>query len=236
VVVVRYVGHLFPNFIANFVVLNGSHLKDRSRLAGRTWAAVAPLRLGCYVTGVVLALLTISGCHSDMYDQPRYEPAEKTEFFDDQRTMRPVVANTIARGQLREDDAYFTGKVSDAFVSELPAQVKLSETLLARGQERFNIYCSNCHDRVGTGNGMIVQRGFPRPPTYHSDRLRGMPVGYFFEVMTHGYGTMYPFNNQVSVADRWAIAAYIRALQLSQHATLDEISSSERTELEGAKQ
>jgi mono/diheme cytochrome c family protein len=141
-----------------------------------------------------------------------------------------LVANTVARGQLREDEHLFTGKVGGQLATEFPTPVT-AETM-ARGQERFDVFCSPCHGRTGDGNGMIVQRGFRRPPSYYEERLRNAPVGYLFEVMTNGFGAMQDYSAQVPVADRWAIAAYVRALQLSRSGTLNEVPADVREELD----
>ena len=167
--------------------------------------------------GVMVAV----GCHDDMYNQPRYEPLEPSSFFADGRSSRPLVPGTISRDALASDSVLATGRENGELVTELPVEV--TETLIRRGQERFNIYCSVCHGRTGEGNGMIVQRGFTKPPTYHSARLRGVPIGHFFDVATHGFGRMPAYAAQVPVEDRWAIAAYIRALQLSQYAEVTEL-------------
>jgi mono/diheme cytochrome c family protein len=188
------------------------------------------LKLGSALTSALLALV---GCHSDMYDQPRYEPLERSDFFDDGRASRPLVAGTIPFGVAPTDDVLHTGREGGQLVSELP--VGLTEGLLKRGQERFNIYCSVCHGRGGDGNGMIVERGYRQPPTYHSDRLRGVPIGHFFDVMTNGFGAMPSYALQVPVEDRWAIAAYIRALQVSQHATVDDVPDELRKQLDDSK-
>jgi mono/diheme cytochrome c family protein len=167
------------------------------------------------------------GCHRDMYDQPRLEPLESSTFFDDGQASRPLVEGVVPFGAPRADDALHTGKENGELVDELP--LPLDAALLVRGQQRYNIYCANCHGRTGAGDGMIVQRGFRRPPTYHSDRMRGVPVGHFFDVMTNGFGAMPSYALQVPVQDRWAIAAYIRALQWSQYARVDDLP----TELRG---
>jgi mono/diheme cytochrome c family protein len=179
-----------------------------------------------------MALVALAGCHTDMYDQPRHEPLERSEFFADGRASRPLVAGTVARGELREDEPLYTGKRDGELVDEPPLEVDV--LLLNRGQGRFNIFCSNCHGRLGDGEGMIVRRGFTRPPTYHSDRLRGLPIGHFFDVMTNGFGRMPDYAEQISVRDRWAIAAYVRALQWSQYARLEDLDASDRQRLEGA--
>ena len=152
-----------------------------------------------------------------MHDAPRYEPLEASTFFADGRASRTLVANTVARGQLREDTHLNEGRVDGQLATTFPMPV--TPAVMARGQERFNVFCAPCHGQTGSGNGMVVQRGFRAPPSYHEERLRNAPVGYFFDVMTNGFGAMQDYAAQVPVADRWAIAAYIRALQLSQRAT-----------------
>jgi len=165
-----------------------------------------------------------------MDDQPRYEPLEASRFFADGQSARPRVEGTVARGELHEDAALYTGKAGDRLVDKLP--VALTPALLARGRERFDIFCSPCHDRVGTGRGMIVRRGYKQPPSLHVERLRQAPPGHFFDVMTNGFGVMPAYAHQVPVRDRWAIVAYIRALQRSQHATLADVPPAERQALE----
>lgn len=160
-----------------------------------------------------------------MRDQPRYEALEASDFFGDGQSARQPVAGTVARGQLQEDEPFYTGKSQGEFVLEPP--VEITRELLVRGQERFTIYCAPCHARTGLGDGMIVERGFRKPPSYHIDRLRDAPAGHFFDVMTHGFGAM-PSYRRIEPADRWAIVAYIRVLQLSQNATLDDVPASER--------
>ena len=154
-----------------------------------------------------------------MHDAPRYEPLEQSTFFPDGRSARMLVANTVARGQLHEDEHLHTGRTNGMLAAEFPMPV--TNEMMARGQERFDVFCSPCHGRTGQGNGVIVQRGFRRPPSYHEERLLNAPVGYYFDVMTNGFGAMQDYAAQVPVADRWAIAAYIRALQLSRRATID---------------
>ncbi len=164
-----------------------------------------------------------------MHDQPKYQPLEESHFFKDGRASRPRVPGTVARGR-RDDDALLaTGKVDGKLSEVFPAPV--TQATLERGQQRFNIYCSPCHDRAGTGRGMIVMRGYKQPTSFHDERLRGSAPGYFFDVMTNGFGVMPSYAAQVPVADRWAIAAYIRALQLSQHATMAEVPEGERAAL-----
>jgi cytochrome c553 len=153
------------------------------------------------------------GCRNDMHNQPRYKPMAATDFFGDGRSARPTIDDTVARGQLRIDQPRFTGKDNGKDIDYFPIQITRED--LDRGRERFNIYCSPCHGRLGDGNGMIVTRGLRQPPSYHDERLRTAPVGHFFDVMTNGYGAMYSYASRVPVDDRWRIAAYIRALQLS---------------------
>jgi hypothetical protein len=179
---------------------------------------------------VVLFGALVAGCRQDMQDQPRYEPFERSTFFDDKRAARPPVPGSVARGQLDEDDAVFRGQQGDGPLADLP--LVLDANLLRRGRERYDIYCSPCHDRVGTGQGMIVQRGFKAPPSLHQERLRNAPAGHFFQVMTSGFGVMSGYAAQIPARDRWAIVGYIRALQLSQHATLADVPAPERTQLE----
>ena len=182
---------------------------------------------------VCFALLAgAAGCHTDMRDQPRYEALEASEFFTDGQSARPAVPGTVARAQLHEDEGLYTGRVQGRLLADLP--VELSRDLLERGRERFNIYCSPCHGASGAGDGMIVQRGFRRPPSYHEERLVNAPVGYLFDVMTNGFGAMQDYSSQVPVADRWAIAAYIRALQFSRRATVNDVPADRRAELDQA--
>jgi mono/diheme cytochrome c family protein len=165
-----------------------------------------------------------------MHDAPSYDPLQEAPFFANGAASRTLVANTVARGQLREDEHFYTGKVNGEVATEFP--MPITPEIMARGQERFNVFCSPCHGRTGMGNGMIVQRGFRQPPSYHEERLRNAPVGYFFDVMTNGFGAMQDYAAQVPPSDRWAIAAYIRALQLSQHATVAEVPADRRGDLD----
>jgi hypothetical protein len=167
-------------------------------------------------------LFVLAACRLDMHDQPRTKPLRRSDFFMDARTERPLLPGVVARGQFHEDAYYYTGMVGpNKPGNDLP--FPLTAEVLRRGQERFNIYCSPCHSRVGDGNGMIVQRGYRKPPSYHTDQLRTAPLGHFFDVMTNGFGAMPDYRQQVEPADRWAIAAYIRALQLSQNARLSDV-------------
>ena len=170
---------------------------------------------------LVPVLLASLACRQDMHDQPRYRPLAEASLFADGRSARPSVDGTVARGYLRTDARMYKGKDGDNFVSTLP--VPLTRALLDRGRNRFNIYCTPCHGRLGDGEGMVVQRGFKHPPTYHQDRLRNQPVGYIFDVITNGFGSMISYANRVPVEDRWAIAAYVRALQLSQNSNVADV-------------
>ena len=183
------------------------------------------------LVATVALLFTAAGCRQDMHDQPKYQPLERSSFFEDGRASRPLLAGTIARGHLREDEHLYTGKSGKDPVSTFPFPI--SEKVIKRGQERFNIYCSPCHDRIGTGLGMVVRRGMRQPPSYHNDRLREAPVGYFYDVITNGFGAMADYSAQVEPADRWAIVAYIRVLQRSQHATVADVPADKRAELGG---
>lgn len=181
------------------------------------------------VGGAIFLLIT--ACRQDMQDQPKYVPLRPTDFFADGRSARPKIEGTVARGELRADPAFYTGKRGDNFIDQLPFPV--TRAVLERGQARFNIYCSPCHGRLGNGLGMIVRRGLRRPPSYHIDRLRQVPVGYFYDVITNGFGAMADYSAQVTPRDRWAIAAYIRVLQYSQEASIHDVPPAVRSRLEG---
>lgn len=179
--------------------------------------------------------LLLSGCswQQQMAFQPRYDPLEKSEFFDDGLSARQMVPNTVARGQLQDDEHLYSGRVNGEIAETFPFAI--TQEVLERGQERYNIYCAPCHSQTGDGNGMIVQRGFPAPTSFHTQRLREAAPGYYFDVMTNGFGVMYNYASRVKPEDRWAIAAYIQALQLSQNATLDDVPAEERPKLEGTE-
>lgn len=165
----------------------------------------------------LLLPLALSGCRQDMQDQPRFKPLAQSDFYPDLRSARAPVEGTVARGELRSDAYFYTGKVGSDPGDYMPFPV--TAEILKRGQERFNIYCAPCHSRLGDGNGMIPQRGYRHPPSYHDERLRKAPLGYFFDVITSGFGAMPSYADQIPPDDRWRIVAYIRALQLSQNAT-----------------
>lgn len=175
----------------------------------------------------VLALVFVTaGCRLDMHIQPYYRPLAKSDFFADKRSARLPVEGTVARDDLHEDNYFYTGKMGAGVGDYMPFPV--TEQVLDRGRERFNIYCTPCHGRVGDGNGFIPSRGFRRPPSYHIERLRRAPIGYFFDVMTNGFGVMPDYSAQVAPRDRWCIAAYIRALQLSQNAAASDIPAGQK--------
>jgi mono/diheme cytochrome c family protein len=175
----------------------------------------------------LLALIAITaGCRLDMHLQPYYRPLAKSDFFADDRSARLPVEGTVARGDLREDTYFYTGKIGGNPGDYMPFPV--TAEVLARGRERYNITCTPCHGRVGDGKGFIPTRGFRQPPSFHIDRLRNAPIGYLFDVDTNGFGVMPDYAAQVTPRDRWCIAAYIRALQLSQNATSAEIPAGQK--------
>jgi mono/diheme cytochrome c family protein len=180
---------------------------------------------------VVLLVTVAVACNQQMNNEPRYDPLESSDFLADGMTARPRVPGTIAREHLRIDEAFFTGKSGGRDVDAFPFPV--TRATLQRGRERFDIFCSPCHGRVGQGDGMVVSRGFRSPPSYHLDRLREAPIGHFVDVMSNGFGAMPSYASRVPPQDRWAIAAYIRALQLSQRATLADVPEAERQTLRG---
>lgn len=175
--------------------------------------------------GATAAALLLSGCRQDMHDQPKFYPQRSTSFFADGRSARPQVENTVARNQLDTGSYFYTGIVDGKEGDGMPLPV--NQALLERGQERYNIYCTPCHSRVGNGEGMIVQRGYRPAGNFHTDRLRNASLGHLFSVIANGYGAMPEYASQISTEDRWAIVAYIRALQLSQNATAADVPSNQ---------
>ncbi len=195
----------------------------------------APARRSRFMGVAVLLLsgVALAGCRQDMHDTPRFEAFEENDFFADKRAMRPFVEGTVARGMLRDDDLFHTASSDGVELTEsLPPNVVVDKALLERGQDRFNIYCAPCHSQLGDGNGMVVQRGYKRPVSFHDQRLRDERVGYFYDVISNGFGQMPSYAAQIAPADRWAVVAYIRALQLSQGATLDDVPPADRQALE----
>ena len=176
------------------------------------------------VVAALASVAVLSACRLDMQVQPKQNPLSRSDFFADQRSERPPVEGTVARGQLHEDTYFYTGKSGSDPGNYMPFPV--TKEVLERGRERYNIYCAPCHSRVGDGNGFIPSRGFSRkPPSYHIERLQKAPLGYFYDVMTNGFGIMSDYASQISPQDRWKIVAYIRALQLSQSATRADVPS-----------
>ena len=181
------------------------------------------------LSSVFCLLLAAAGCRQDMHNTPTAQPLRESLFVKSASTARPLIEGTVARGTLQDDAAFFTGKTGGVAIDALP--FPLTAEILDRGEQRYNIYCTPCHGLAGNGDGMIVQRGFRQPPSYHTDRLRTAPLGYYYDVMTNGFGAMPDYRAQVAPRDRWAIAAYVRALQLSQHAPAAEFPQEEREKL-----
>ncbi len=180
------------------------------------------------------AVLALSACRQKMANQPRYDPLEASDFFTDGMAARPRIAGTVARGEMTADPFFDTGRINGQVADGFPFPI--TKDVLDRGHQRFDIYCGQCHGRVGDGNGMIPSRGYRRPPSFHTEILRTRPTGHFFDVMTNGFATMPPYRTMVSPQDRWAIVAYIRALQLSQSATVADVPVAERTKLDGSQE
>ena len=180
---------------------------------------------------VLLVLLALTACRQKMGNQPRYDPLEPSDFFADGMAARPRVEGTVARGEISGNPFFDTGKVNGQVADGFPMPVTLE--VVNRGHERFDIYCAQCHGRVGDGEGMIPARGYRRPPSFHTETLRKAPTGHFFDVMTNGFGAMPPYKTMIPPQDRWAIAAYIRALQLSQNATIGDVPPASRARLSG---
>jgi hypothetical protein len=188
----------------------------------RTAAAACAL-----AAGVLLA-----GCRQDMQDQPKFKPYAKSDFYADQRSARPLVDGTIARGHLNEDVFLVTGKIGGKPVDAFPFEV--TRAVMDRGRERYDVFCAPCHSRTGMGDGMIVRRGYRKPPTFHQDRLRQAAPGYVFDVITNGFGAMPDYAAQIPVNDRWAIVAYLRALQRSQQSPVTGVPAAERARLDAS--
>jgi mono/diheme cytochrome c family protein len=180
------------------------------------------------VVAATIAVFSAVGCRQDMQDEPKFFPQRGTSFYADGRSVRPQVENTVGRNQLREDSYFYTGLSGGKEGDGMPFPVTMD--VLARGQERYNVYCTPCHSRVGNGAGMIVQRGYAHAGNYHTARLETAPLGHFFNVISNGYGAMPDYSAQVTPADRWAIVAYIKALQLSQHATQADVPAGAHVE------
>ncbi len=179
--------------------------------------------------------LGLTGCRQDMYNQPKAKTYSPSDFFPDGTSARPLSDHTIEFHGYSANQALDTGLTNGSLITQLPAPLTLTPELLQRGRERYNIYCAVCHGLTGAGNGEVVQRGYPGPPSYHTDRLRNAPLGHFFDVITNGYGVMYSYAGRVEPNDRWAIAAYIRALQLSQNAAAGDVPPAEQKTLEAKR-
>jgi mono/diheme cytochrome c family protein len=187
------------------------------------------LTTGLRALAVVVLALALAACGRNMEFQPRVDPLTATPFFPDGTAQRPLIEGTVPRGRGAIDPAFFTGQGPAGMLTELPFE--LTVAVLQRGQERYDIYCAVCHGYTGEGDGMIVQRGFPRPTSFHAQRLLDAPVGYFFAAATNGFGRMYPYASRIPAEDRWAISAYVKALQLSQNATVGDLPDAVRREL-----
>jgi mono/diheme cytochrome c family protein len=184
------------------------------------------------LAGLVAVVALGAGCRQDMHDQPRLKAQARSEFWRDDRAGRPLVEGTIPRGHLREDEFLYTGRQYGQFVNAFPFVI--DQKRMERGRDRYNIYCAPCHGATGAGNGMVVQRGYRAAGNFHQDRLRNERLGYFYDVIANGFGAMPDYAAQIGVEDRWAIVAYIRALQLSQHARLEDVPAARRAEAEKA--
>lgn len=184
-----------------------------------------------FAQSVALALLalTLAGCRQDMHDQPKYVPMRASDFYPDKRSERPYVEGTVPAGEFPDGSPLYTGTAGDAPIDYFPMTINLED--MKRGQERYGIYCTPCHGAIGDGNGLVVQRGFRQPPSLHIDRLRSSPPGHYFDVITNGFGAMPDYAGQITPQDRWRIIAYIRALQLSQHATAEDVPEAQRDQI-----
>lgn len=174
---------------------------------------------------IAAAALGFQACRQDMHDQPKYKVNGQSQFFADQRNNRPRVPGTVARDHLDEDDHFYRGRIDGKLADSYP--MAITADFLNRGRERYSIYCQPCHSPVGDGNGIAVQRGMKRPPSYHIERLQKAPPGYFYDVVTNGFGTMYDYSERIKPADRWAIAAYVQALQQSQNTSKNDLNAGE---------
>jgi mono/diheme cytochrome c family protein len=186
------------------------------------------------VVVILVSVAMLSACRLDMHVQPRENPLARSDFFTDQRSARPLIEGTIARGQLHEDSYFYTGKVGNNPGDVMPFPA--TKEVLERGRERYNIYCAPCHSRIGDGNGFVPSRGFSRqPPSFHIERLQKAPLGYFYDVITNGFGIMPDYASQIPPQDRWNIVAYVRALQLSQNATMADVPAGQKIPSEPPK-
>jgi mono/diheme cytochrome c family protein len=209
-------------------------LLNKSRLKAQCVPGLQGSRLtGSRFALAVLACAALAGCRQDMHDGPRFTALQQNPFYADQRASRQLIEGTVARGQLRDNDVFYTGMTApNTPVTLIPMDV--TKETIERGRDRFNVYCTPCHGVAGEGNGMIVQRGYKQPPSLHDTRLRGAAAGYYYDVMTRGFGQMPDYAAQITPKDRWAVVAYVRALQLSQHATVADVPEGDRGKLEAA--
>jgi len=186
------------------------------------------------VLAAITAITLTSACRIDMHVQPRQNPLSRSDFFSDQRSARPPVEGTVARGQLHEDSYFYTGKIGVNPGDAMPFPV--TKEVLLRGEERFNIFCAPCHSRLGDGNGFVTSRGFSKqPPSFHIARLEKAPLGYFYDIISEGFGVMPDYASQIPPQDRWDIVAYVRALQLSQNATRADVPPAQKIPSEPLK-
>ena len=206
-------------------------------MSGDALQATRTSRMVLQVVAGLLVAATVSSCRQDMHDQPYFEAMEGTTFFADGRAERPQVVGTVARGQL---DSYlnrhlYHGESDDgSFAADYP--IEIDAAALERGKERFQIFCALCHDDLGYGDGLVIQRGMKRPPSYHEKRLQEQSPGYFFHVISNGIGAMYDHADRINVVDRWKIVAWIQTLQRSQVGTLADVPSDEMSELQRQKE
>jgi mono/diheme cytochrome c family protein len=192
-----------------------------------------PIKTNLRWSCLSLTVFALVGCRQDMHDQPKYKPLGETKFFADNRQSRADVPHTVARGDLRDGDSeFYSGKsAKDAKTDVDVFPITVNKDLIQRGHQRFDVFCSPCHGRLGNGLGMIVRRGFKQPPSYHIERLRTAPVGHFYDVITNGYGSMYNYAAQITPRDRWAIISYIRTLQYSENQKVDTLSADAKAKL-----
>lgn len=182
----------------------------------------------------VVSLALIAGCRTEMYDQPRYDTFEPSSFFPDGQSARPLIAGTVPRGWAREDEQLYYGRVDGELATTFPFLV--DEAILERGRDQYSVFCAPCHGGLGDGNGMVVQRGMSKPPSLHEQRLRDVPVGHLFDVISRGYGAMYSYSSRIKPHDRWAVVAYIKALQLSQNTPIDDLDEADRQRVEQSQE
>jgi len=182
-----------------------------------------------FLSAAALAFVALTGCREDMQDEPKYKPLAESDFFSDHRSARPAVEGTVARGHLRIDEARYTGKIGGNEVDQFP--IPITKADIERGHERFDIYCSPCHGKIGDGNGMIVSRGFRQAASFYQDKLVKAPIGHFFDVITNGFGAMPNYASRIEPDDRWRIAAYIRALELSETASVNDVPADQRDKM-----